>query len=230
MARGIKWSQVWESVTEHIFRIRCGTRMGTAWVFAIGVNDDRFFLGTARHVIQDFITRGEPMTLWREGAEDPFESERIRCQHNVELDMAVLEVKAEPPERQLGFRDANTPKNTVAVPKMGIEVAWFGYAETSTALFGVPTLTICTGVISAKGRLGPPFVCLIDGVVNKGMSGGPVVDAEGSALGMIIRWKAPPLVKKRGKTATLSPQAWPGFGIMVPATYILQALDEFDLK
>ena len=203
--------------------------MGTAWLFATGVNDDRFFLGTARHVVQDSATRGESVTLWREGDEEPFDSERIRQIHNPRLDMAILEVKAEPPGGPLGFHNAKGEK-WITVPKMGIEVAWLGYAETSATLLGKPTLTVCTGVISARGRIGSSLVCLVDGVVNKGMSGGPVVDVEGSTLGMILRWKAPPLVKKTGKAATLRSQAWPGFGVMLPATYLLRGLDEFDLK
>ncbi|HUS92078.1 MAG TPA: hypothetical protein VM695_09525, partial [Phycisphaerae bacterium] len=62
-------------------------------------------------------------------------------------------------------------------------------------------------------------ICLIDGYVNRGMSGGPVWNLHGEVLGVVVGHSAP---QTKVDEQTLSGPSWPGLGVMIPSGYVFE--------
>ena len=97
--------------------------------------------------------------------------------------------------------------------KLGRVVATVGNPFESLQTDGVPALSI--GVVSAVGRLRDAdaykgYVIETDAAVNPGSFGGPLVDAEGRAVGIVLE--------------AYSPKRW--FGVAVPMDEVAVVLDE----
>ena len=206
-----------------ILRIKCGESIGTGWIAAHSADGDAFLVATAEHVVQSHSSGPQIDELVLCTADSP-ESEIIvkYGDNNVIVkeswDVAVIRVNAPPPGPELPLlvdeRAAQRKgRLTIKIPPLGTDVGWIGFAETPYRIFGKPTITFCRGRISAVGQncLGH-HVFLLDGNVNRGMSGGPVWDSYGNIMGLV--------------SGIVEPEVGTLHGVIVPIGYVWSGLSK----
>jgi hypothetical protein len=208
-----------------ILRIQCGESMGTGWIAACSPDRDAFLVATANHVTECSLP-GPPIDKLVLYADDSSGTEIIvkysdkGVSGNGATDVAVIRVNAPPPgpELPLLVYDCDVDRKdvlSVKIPPLGIEVGWIGFAETPYQVFHKPTTTFCRGRISAIGELSPgQHRFLLDGNVNKGMSGGPVWDSVGNIIGIVTH-----IARPESKVGTLH-------GVIVPMAYVWEGLSK----
>ena len=102
-----------------------------------------------------------------------------------EPDLALLKVTGiKSPPKPISFHEPATPIETMALYVLG-----FPFGDALATNKGNPTITIGKGSISSirndsKGHLA---MIQIDGALNPGNSGGPVVDAKGNLVGIAVQ-------------------------------------------
>ncbi|MDP6634974.1 MAG: serine protease [Phycisphaerae bacterium] len=150
-------------------------------------------MATAWHVMKAELGEVVLRTAGRKRREMRFAREGLVVEKCATIDIALFAVKAPPPGPKLELVwppefDETVGVVDVGVPPLGMDVGWVGFAESAIQAFGEPTVTFCRGRISAVGldaRDKETCLFLVDGNVNRGMSGGPVWDSRGEVLGLV---------------------------------------------
>jgi hypothetical protein len=210
-------------VRRSIVSIHCRASIGTGWIASLREDGLAYVAATARHVISDAISGGDPIEIRDESSAKPVmvvpESKELL--HDENLDFAVFVVHAKPPGPGLKMRHRVHEKEKrmwLLTPSLGVEVGWIGFPESTMIVFGRPVPTFCRGQISAVSEKGGNTFFCLDGNINRGMSGAPVWDAERTVMGMLQAFVAPP------SRSSQEPVSFPGFGIVLPISYIAQSL------
>jgi len=100
-------------------------------------------------------------------------------------DLAILRVSGvRNPPQPIEFRQSPQPVETMALYMLG-----FPFGESLSTNQGNPSITIGKGSVSSirKDAAGKLTKLQIDGALNPGNSGGPVVDARGNLLGIAVQ-------------------------------------------
>jgi hypothetical protein len=220
------WVRSCETYRKSIVRISCGNSSGTGWIAAIG--QEAFLMVTALHVIAPAIGPDKtPFQVFHEDLAAPilydpwttYPCGSMVC--NPVLDLATVPILHPPPGPGLQLLHrihAEPPKRWVPLIPLGIAVGWIGFPETSARVFGQHTVAFCQGHVSSKGMINGVDCYLLDGMVNRGMSGAPIWDHQGSVLGMIRAFSAPPV-------ETIP---FPGYGLVLPIGNIMAVVDKVD--
>lgn len=203
-----------------VLSVRCAGSMGTGWI--AGLSKGGFAVATALHVVEA-AEEGADVELWHEDRTSPIICRRQpgMCYVSREADLAIQLVPGTAPGPSLSayyYRSSVPGEMHHPDVPLGTEVAWLGYPESTHHIFGGPTLTLGRGHVSATGRRGEEFIYCVDGMVNRGMSGGPVWDSEGHVLGMVVEYVAPFLSTPDEDPY---PIPFPGLGVIIPSGYLM---------
>lgn len=162
--------------------------VGTGSGFVMRVDGDTALVVTNEHVVVP-----PPVAGRRTGVEVVFHSGRAGLERAVPAevlaadkarDLAVLRVR--------GVRDLARPLDLggdlVPTETMTVYVLGFPFGDALSATRGNPAVTIGRGAVSAlrENDRGELAVVQIDGDLNPGNSGGPVVDAKGRLVGVAV--------------------------------------------
>jgi hypothetical protein len=222
------WVEKCEEYRKSIVSIECGPSIGTGWIAAAG--EAGFLIATARHVVEEAIEKGTKLIFRHEDRPDPIEFDPVpgSILSSKDYDTAVITVLQPSPGPSLKMLHLPHPqpdpgRRMMPTIPLGVEVGWIGFPETARMVFGKPTVTFCQGHISAHGQRGNARYYCVDGNVNRGMSGGPVWDVDGSVLGIVVEYWAPVI------GWTFPPQAQiphRGFGLVIPIFYLMIGLEQ----
>lgn len=156
--------------------------------FVMSVEDDTALIVTNEHVVTPPSSAGKRTKIevifnsGRAAAEKTLEADLLAADEA--RDLAVLRVKgvkgiAKPLHRS----EKTEPTETMTVYMLG-----FPFGQALSASRGNPSVTIGKGTVSAlrENDLGEIGVIQIDGDLNPGNSGGPVVDSRGRLIGVAV--------------------------------------------
>jgi S1-C subfamily serine protease len=127
---------------------------------------------------------GAVTVVFRSGSKQEFSARADVAALDSEHDLAVLKVsKVKDVPRPINFADARTPVETMPVYVFG-----FPFGKALAVDNGNPAITVGKATVSSirKNDSGETAVVQIDGALNPGNSGGPIVDAEGRLVGVAV--------------------------------------------
>ena len=157
-----------QSVSDATFRIECGPSSGSGFSY----RHPRIVISNY-HVIAPHLTGASPIAAVTEtGTHIPL---RLLA-HSLEnqFDFAILEVQAPLP----AGRHVLQPRVMTSVPR-GVEVVFAGFPH------GIPDLLVHEAIVSGPAQ---PQGFYIDGSVNGGNSGGPIVEkSSGDVIGIVTQ-------------------------------------------
>ncbi len=158
---------MFEDLAEATLRIECGEEAGSGFHFVhpnLVVTND--------HVVADGLAAGDPVVgVCEDGSE--IKLARVASSPQDEWDFAILKARSAIPSGRVALQ----PK--AVSPRIGTEVAFSGFPH------GISDLLVHRAIVS--GTLdGSRFY--LDGSVNGGNSGGPIVDtADGTVIGVVTQ-------------------------------------------
>jgi len=157
-----------QDISDATFRIECGTSCGSAFSFR-----KENILVTNHHVIESHLTAGEPIFAVTESKArlaTVLRGHSDKSQH----DFALLEITKPLPNG----RKALQPQPKINFDR-GKRILFSGFPH------GIPDLLVHEAIISGPAGNDAFY---IDGSVNEGNSGGPIVDLEyGEVIGIVTQ-------------------------------------------
>ena len=173
-----------------VCRIRCDSKtfdpaqpyintndgFGTGTGFLVEDDNNNFYIFTAHHVISNNVDIGVYFDAISQG-------ERFKVDvlgYNPYLDVAILKLKIDTMEDDQYNIIKNIPKFKIGNSdyiRQGDTITALGYA------LGAPHLQISAGIIS--GRIFEPNRLQTDAQINKGNSGGPIVNSNNEVVGLV---------------------------------------------
>ncbi len=164
-------------------------RSGSGFVFR--VDGDQALVATNHHVIAppEDAPRGlrpRVALVFNSGAPEEWSAVADVLASDAARDLAVLRVRAEP-GRALP-RPVDASANPELVETMPIYTFGFPFGDALATGKGSPAITVGRGSVSSLRRddRGRTALVQIDGALNPGNSGGPVVDAQGRLIGIAV--------------------------------------------
>ncbi|HEV3343720.1 MAG TPA: trypsin-like peptidase domain-containing protein [Pirellulales bacterium] len=141
----------------------------------------------AMHRLQSALATSEPAVTVVFNSGEPNEQSvkaEVLCKL-ADPDLAVLRVASVPgPITPIDFRRTPQPTETMSVFMLG-----FPFGESLSTNKGNPNITVGKGSVSSirKDATGKVVKIQIDGALNPGNSGGPVIDRQGNLVGIAVQ-------------------------------------------
>lgn len=157
-----------QQLADATFRILAGNSSGSGFSYL----HNRLVI-TNHHVIEPHLTHGEPIFAVTEaGIRLP--AQLVRYSPKNQLDFAVLELLQDLPAGRVVLKNAATPRTS-----RGSRVLFSGFPH------GIPHLLVHEAVVSAPLE---QHAFYLDGSINGGNSGGPIVDSQtGEVVGIVTQ-------------------------------------------
>jgi hypothetical protein len=211
--------------------------MGTGWLIAIAPDDGgarRFVLATAAHVIEPALISDGSINIYNSSNHyihtiDRRNSKIFTPEDIKQLDVGIISASVDAKSaRLLGSR---VPVSTSCAEepmhptlRVGSEVCWIGYPGIITGVvmqgyYDNPTPVFCAGHIAAVGHKDEFLHYLIDGNVNRGMSGGLVLTRDGVAIGSVTAVHGATLMN-------MKELPYRNFGVVCPTGLIVHVMNQ----
>ncbi len=174
-------------------KLKAGKALGSGTGFVIRVQGDTALIATNRHVVSpeldDEGAKLEVTAVFRSGKGPeqeqslPAEIVAIDSGEEINHDLALLRVR--------GLKRPVTPidVNRIASPTLRMRYAAYGF-PLPIIRFNQdnPTITVTGGQVSTlrNDDMGQLFMIQLDGSVQPGNSGGPIVDDRGRLIGVVV--------------------------------------------
>lgn len=157
-----------ENLAKATLRIECGSKKGSGFHFR-----KKEIIVTNHHVIEFHLTKGTPIFAITENG-DIFELELLDYSPKTENDYAILKTKSEINLDRIVLQ----PKN-IDTFNRGINILFSGFPH------GIPHLLVQKAIISGNINNKAFY---IDGSINGGNSGGPIIDiSDGKIIGIVTQ-------------------------------------------
>jgi len=201
---------------------------GTAWpLIASSLLEGgrrRYMLSTAGHVVEGVLKESAKIQIFNCDNKVICDSDLHDCSVFVarEFDQGFIRMDADaeaaqclgdpPPVLARPVDDAKAPPLQPML-LVGYEVCWIGYPSFASGYFDDLTPVFCVGRIAAIGRRDGTLEYLVDGNVNKGMSGGMAMSRNGNVIGGVTS-----VIGAIAKTSAEPPPR--NFGVLCPTGVI----------
>ncbi|WP_020674486.1 S1 family peptidase [Geopsychrobacter electrodiphilus] len=157
-----------QRLADSIFRIVCGQSSGSGFSF----RSDAIVI-TNHHVIEAHLVAGQPIIAVTEGGQQ-FQTKLLSHSDKSQYDFAILEIRGPLP----AGRNVLLPKPNQSTSR-GERIAFAGFPH------GIHDLLVHEAIISGPVN---DHAFYIDGSVNGGNSGGPIVDVNtGGIIGIVTQ-------------------------------------------
>ena len=170
-----------------LIKVASGTQQASGSGFLVDANNDRGYIVTAAHVCPPSEaaehTKQQIKVVLNSGTKDEREVPAKVLAQSADADLAVLQIVARDLPKKLVLGNATALRETLPVLVLG-----FPFGTGLSIRRGNPTVTISNARVSSLRRDSANKLSLIqlDGNLNPGNSGGPVVDQKGQLVGISI--------------------------------------------
>ena len=190
---GTEVSLAWLEDATVFVKLKAGTALGSGTGFVIRVQGDTALIATNRHVVSpDFDEEGgrlEITAVFRSGKGPdqeqslPAEIVAVDSAEEMNHDLAILKVR--------GLKRPVTPVdiNRIASPTLRMKYVGYGFPLPMIKFNqDNPTITVTGGQVSTlrNDDMGQLFAIQLDGSLQPGNSGGPIVDEQGRLIGIAV--------------------------------------------
>ncbi len=168
-------------------KVQAGTLRGSGSGFLLQVEGDTALVVTNEHVIKPPRPGLPPATIslvFHSGRKEEKVVPAELVAADSDRDLAILRIK--------GFKDLprpiERPEKLELTETMGVYLVGFPFGHLLSTTKGNPAITIGKGTISSlrENERGDLALIQIDGDLNPGNSGGPVVDGKGRLVGVAV--------------------------------------------